>query len=665
MAGLWKSFLRASTFAPVKDEHAFPEFLRALDSPGVRMPETKPSSSSPPLYCICVVSFQQGQGSVLDFQHPPDLPSSPLLPVLALPDNSHTKQQDFTCFTIEIEGKVRYGTACFRQDPLDSTRNVLQKAVVLVATRPIYAWMKGNLEGITDKFWQLQCADTSVLVTAFDTLTRTARTAGIVPVSGEVTVLDLVKMLGEDLLVLWKLILMEARVIIFGESSGKVTSAYFSLLSLFPGQLSFHHPSSLPSLYLNSLQQYGLPLSFSHSSGYYLSPSVSMGQISSLTSSGYLIGTTNQRIAEGQCSQAHAVLDLEAREFSMRLTKDMTEAAELSKREREFVSRVVIQTMREEKQAEAIVRNELHSYLKRMLASVAYVQSLSQTYTKANLKVCLKPYKSHFLLAWTRTHNFQTWKVSHPPSLSSLSEFSPLTDSVTLLFDNGDKYQGGLIAGRRCGRGKLEKINGEVYDGEWENDLKSGFGVLKNAEGTYQGRFMNDKYEGDGSFTYKNGDKYEGSWQEGRKQGMGRFEKSTGEVYIGNFDRDVYEGGGQLTESSGLLYTGDFHCGKFHGVGQVIYPSGDVFQGLFEKGVRSGPGAVTKSDGCVISGYYEGDALQSESCEVSYPSGLLYRGPVDSELRPHGHGYLLSEGEVLSTEWANGTEVSTSNRANS
>lgn len=665
LKGLWKTFLRASSFAPPRDNQSFPEFLRSLASPVLAVSESRVDSPSPPLYCICVVSFQQGQGSVLDFQYPTDLPCIPHLPALALPDNSHRNQQDFTCFTVEIEGKVRYGTACFRQVLTDESRSALQKAVVVVATKPIYSWMKGNLEGITDNFLQTECSDTKILVTAFETLKRAARTAGIVPLTAQISVTSLVKMLREDILILWKLLLLESRLIVFSESSGKVSSAYLSLLSLFPGQLAFGHISFLPTRFRESLQQYGLPLDLAYT-GYLFSPSVSMAQVSALSTPAYFIGSTNQRIAEGSCSHPHAVVDLDGAECTLRLPQHLSDAVEFSKQEKEFALKVIgIAEQTEEKQAEVLIRTEFHNYLKQLLANIAYLQTLRQDYEKVSLKGCVKAYKTRFLRIWSQTHNFQVWKSTHPLLVSSLSLFSPLAESVTLLFENGDRYHGSLLSGMRHGRGMLESIGGDVYEGEWECDHKSGFGCFISAEGTYKGRFVEDKYEGDGTMAYKGGDNYEGSWKQGKRWGAGRLQKVSGEVYIGNFVNNTYEGEGQLAQPSGVLYNGEFHLGQYYGVGQLIYPSGDIFKGLFEKGLRSGPGAITKPDGRVISGYYEEDTLQLDSCEVCFPSGLLYRGPVDSDLQPDGVGYLLTNSEVLPTEWSHGTEVIKTNRVDS
>lgn len=50
---------------------------------------------------------------------------------------------------------------------------------------------------------------------------------------------------------------------------------------------------------------------------------------------------------------------------------------------------------------------------------------------------------------------------------------------------------------------------GDIYDGEWLNDKKKGFGT----------------------YTYVDGDKYEGSWDNDKKNGQGVFTFANGQIY--------------------------------------------------------------------------------------------------------------------------------------
>ena len=64
---------------------------------------------------------------------------------------------------------------------------------------------------------------------------------------------------------------------------------------------------------------------------------------------------------------------------------------------------------------------------------------------------------------------------------------------------------------------------GDVYSGDWLNDLKHGNGTFKSANGTYEGQYQLGKLHGKGIFTYPNKDVYEGVWLHDKKQGKGTF----------------------------------------------------------------------------------------------------------------------------------------------
>ena len=64
-------------------------------------------------------------------------------------------------------------------------------------------------------------------------------------------------------------------------------------------------------------------------------------------------------------------------------------------------------------------------------------------------------------------------------------------------------------------------VNGDKYDGEWQDDNKHGHGTYTRANGNkYEGEFRNDKINGHGTFTLANKDKYEGEWQDNKNMAM-------------------------------------------------------------------------------------------------------------------------------------------------
>ena len=60
----------------------------------------------------------------------------------------------------------------------------------------------------------------------------------------------------------------------------------------------------------------------------------------------------------------------------------------------------------------------------------------------------------------------------------------------------GDYYTGAIADGKREGFGIYTYPNGDVYEGEWENDRKNGKGIFISVKEkiNYSGVFKNDKY---------------------------------------------------------------------------------------------------------------------------------------------------------------------------
>ena len=77
------------------------------------------------------------------------------------------------------------------------------------------------------------------------------------------------------------------------------------------------------------------------------------------------------------------------------------------------------------------------------------------------------------------------------------------------------------------GKGTLYWKNGEKYVGEFKDGLFGGFGMLTfekdNEVDYYQGQWDNDERSGHGTLAWKNGVKYEGEWKEEIKNGFGKI----------------------------------------------------------------------------------------------------------------------------------------------
>ena len=87
----------------------------------------------------------------------------------------------------------------------------------------------------------------------------------------------------------------------------------------------------------------------------------------------------------------------------------------------------------------------------------------------------------------------------------------------SMLYTNGNRYDGEYQGGTRNGCGTFTFNNGRRYVGEFSNDLFSGRGVWKLENGDrYIGDFEFNKCNGEGVFIFVDGTSKSGIWQQGR-----------------------------------------------------------------------------------------------------------------------------------------------------
>ena len=196
-----------------------------------------------------------------------------------------------------------------------------------------------------------------------------------------------------------------------------------------------------------------------------------------------------------------------------------------------------------------------------------------------------------------------------------------------VVFSRGDtryRYTGGMVNGRRDGRGRTEQENGlTAYDGEYRDGQREGFGSLyyKNGALCYAGRWKDNRRDGLGvSFRSDDQSVHVGKWENGERIGMDfLFDKdgrlcvirnskdgteepktifcidNSGTV-ISGLDVDPEDGRGNEFDDEGrLLYTGFHKNGLREGQGTSFYPDGRVEftgqwkSGQFADGVYFGP----------------------------------------------------------------------------
>lgn len=284
------------------------------------------SETTPNVIHILVVGFHHQKGATVEFCHPPLstrrkrsvepvtesitnlLPTEwRCLPYLALPDGCHNYEEDSVYFTLpqlldapdaEVSGiselsashvrySVVYGVACCRQldakDVLSSSeeliRSTVQKSVCILSRVPMFGFIEAKLNLITHAYFNSKdFSDVSILKDAYDhlnaTLTATLPSEALnIGLSQQ----DLVGQYHHRLLQVFKALLLQKRVVVYGQQAKVVCNAVLSIVSLFTGTLSsfLNHGKS-------ERDGYGFPLAIFTESSLSIQPYVCLQQMDML-----------------------------------------------------------------------------------------------------------------------------------------------------------------------------------------------------------------------------------------------------------------------------------------------------------------------------------------------------------------------------------------------
>ena len=97
---------------------------------------------------------------------------------------------------------------------------------------------------------------------------------------------------------------------------------------------------------------------------------------------------------------------------------------------------------------------------------------------------------------------------------------------------------------------------------------------------------MDGLKKGKGIFVYPDGEVYDGEWddEQGGMHGKGSLKSTTGKVYTGSFAKDMKHGFGRQINPDGTILEGEFAENKLHGKGKMVKIDGSIVQGQFVKG---------------------------------------------------------------------------------
>ena len=156
-------------------------------------------------------------------------------------------------------------------------------------------------------------------------------------------------------------------------------------------------------------------------------------------------------------------------------------------------------------------------------------------------------------------------------------------------YPNGDSYDGNFKDGLRSGDSGSytyaptgEGVPQEMYTGQWADNQKHGIGKQNYVGlGNYYGHWENGEKHGEGVMIYDNKDIYSGQWKNGKKDGNGTYIfNDTGMKFIGVFKQ------GNLVQ------------------GKWLYPNGSFFEGNFDNNKPKGQGKWSFCNGNTVEGIY-------------------------------------------------------------
>ncbi|CAD6190288.1 unnamed protein product [Caenorhabditis auriculariae] len=215
-----------------------------------------------PILNVVVVSFHHKRGCEVEYSNPKldgkgegGLPEEwAHLPSLALPDGVHNLKQDVIFFSLPSRtepGKCVFGISCYRQidstelisRPEDVTRCSVQKSVCVISKIPLFGGLKAKLEVITQAYFeQRDFGQIDVLNQMYDNLhdmfnEQMSSEQNVGLAYHEISVQDLFIRFRHRALMLFKLVLLERKVLFFGSNGQTIGETMLALVSMFPNLL--------------------------------------------------------------------------------------------------------------------------------------------------------------------------------------------------------------------------------------------------------------------------------------------------------------------------------------------------------------------------------------------------------------------------------------------
>lgn len=215
-----------------------------------------------PILHVLVIGFHHKKGCQVEYAYPPtgkdeNLSSTELpeqwkhLPSLALPDGAHNYEEDTVYFhlpSISYPKQTVYGISCYRQmnaekllhKSSDITRGSVQKSVCVLSILPLYGLIQAKLELITHAYFdERDFTKVSLLEETYKNLNASLSkdmVDGTQAFLG-LSIRDVVLNFKHKAVLLFKLLLLERKVLFSKSPVKDLCAVILSICSLYPGMI--------------------------------------------------------------------------------------------------------------------------------------------------------------------------------------------------------------------------------------------------------------------------------------------------------------------------------------------------------------------------------------------------------------------------------------------
>ncbi|KAG8214506.1 transport protein Avl9-domain-containing protein [Butyriboletus roseoflavus] len=408
-----------------------------------------------------------------------------ILPFLALPDGAHLSLEDYSYFHLvpDVSNPTTlFGISCNRQiaastllvKDVDVTRSIVQKAVVVLASKPVFGPIRDRLGVVTRAlFAQRDFTDTQILVEFGDSLEMSLRTQ--LTESG--LYIEFVHVFRHRTLMLLKALMLQKKIMFYGHPVERLCTYQYSLISLIPSLLqtlddcgspplatrapTLSRPNSLKTSDRKSMLAYiGLPLDLFGKDAFF-QPYLPLQQLDLLKDSrSWLCGSTNTIVT--QQKEIDLLVNTETATLEFRNPR-LERLVALTPADRKWVDEIVREVndswddtdpkaVMHYKGSDDYLRAKFEGYVSAALASVRYREFLSKG--KGNRTIIagtggdastLEDFNTVWIADFTKTNAYEVWDQSTDPMLFDIVEpRHPCNEKPSVVSDIGLRLSEGI-----------------------------------------------------------------------------------------------------------------------------------------------------------------------------------------------------------------------------